>query len=116
MRLLVDEVPRVPASIVHSLGVATGASDVEVTVRVAGISITAIVGLSWTRQRNGGTRPWFRCSCGARRRWIYVVAHGFRCRDCPDLRLTYRCRRDHRTAHYEQVVRPMLEQARAWVW
>lgn len=114
MRLLVTDVARIPASVVHALGVTPGAAQVELRISVEGVEYAAVVGLSWSRLPTRGLRPWWRCpgpGCGARRRWLYLPAQGPRCRRCPDLDLTYRCSRDHRTGHHERVLRPLLAAA-----
>lgn len=117
VRLLVDEVPRVPASVVHALGVVVGTGAVDLVVTVAGEQQLARIALSWTRLPTGGARPWWRCpgpGCAARRRWLYFVPQGIRCRGCPELRsiMTYRGRRDRKTSFHERVVRPMLSARR----
>jgi hypothetical protein len=43
------------------------------------------VALTWTPMRLGGSRPWWRCSCGRRRAVLYSAGRGWGCRTCLNL-------------------------------
>ena len=67
------------------------------------------VSVLWTACNYGGRRPWFRCpKCARRVRQLRLVppARIFACRACQEL--PYACRRYHRNALFERVVKPYL--------
>lgn len=116
MRLLVGDLPRLPVTIVRELGVRPGDKYVDVLVGDGVRRSVVRVGLTWYRPGLGGLRPTWVCpTCSAPRRWLYITAPDttVACRECRALRLTYRCRRDRGSKHYEHVIRPLLAARRA---
>jgi hypothetical protein len=110
---LVDEVPRVGVALLR--GGAVAPYDREVRLHLAingeGAARTVTVKLAWSPMPHGGARPAWVCpGCGTARRWLHWAQDRLVCRR--DLGLTYRCQRDRKTAHYEQVVRPLMAAAR----
>jgi hypothetical protein len=57
-------------------------------LRIAGRA--AVVRVVWEDGQLGGVRPWFRCACGSRRRFLHVQSGRVACREC--LGLVYRSR------------------------
>lgn len=49
------------------------------------------IDLDWTGCHYGGSRPWWLCRCGRRRRVLYLGADGWRCRTCSSLRYQTQC-------------------------
>lgn len=66
-----------------------------------------------TTKANYGTRYWFKCECGLRSAYIYMLPDDdeFHCRACCDL--TYFSTASQRSYYYENVTRPRAQIGRA---
>jgi hypothetical protein len=77
----------VPAVDVYALGLRPGAG--RAVLRIAGRAMP--VSIEWEQYLDGvRVRPWFRCACGSRRRFLHVQEGRASCRQC--LGLVYRSR------------------------
>ena len=86
----VEDVPRLSVPMIREVG---GWEEIRenrggvLTVRAEGQPVEVEISLT-ADQTSLGTRWWFRCSCGSRRRYLHIQDGLLGCRSC--LRLHYR--------------------------